>query len=237
MTLMTLYRPLLSLSTAKGNAAKVRGLEVAFRAARRITNIFGDLYTKDLLFFLPDTAIAAVEAAAVMNLLYSTSHVVSIRDTSLQQFYLCWRVLLQLGDNYVLADTSIMMINAAAKKVKAKPALKTARPAHCSQSEDEMSLVDLHSSNLGFAVPFVDVVGDPKENDESYSWDQNKHIPDAIGMIDVKVLNHAFGDGGENADYSLDVDLFEQSAYWEALDDAVLGLEVVSSPSGSSEGS
>ncbi|KAL6248608.1 hypothetical protein RBB50_004863 [Rhinocladiella similis] len=120
MTLMTIYRPLANPLGRRQTNAELTALsaQMVCQSARSITEIFSDLYAEDLVQFLPETAIAALEPAAVTHLLYSMSQDAMVREISFQKFYLCWRILLEFAKSYQLADTTISMLNTAAHRLK-----------------------------------------------------------------------------------------------------------------------
>ncbi|KEF53606.1 uncharacterized protein A1O9_10581 [Exophiala aquamarina CBS 119918] len=222
MTMMTLYRPLLSLSVHKTEEKRIRNMAIkmVFQAAQSITGSFGGLYTNDLLLYLPETATAAIEPAIVTHLLYSTSDAARIRNHSFQGFYLCWNMLLQLGQIYFLADTTAMMINAAAQKLKAHSTIKRALPT---QSTDLTELVDaLCTPNaLSFtsriAVPFVGVVGEQRKDEIPVQW-----VHDPCTQIEVirpaHELEFGMAVGDTRIGGSSDADFFEQLVCWDMGD-------------------
>ncbi|KAJ9634453.1 hypothetical protein H2204_006278 [Knufia peltigerae] len=120
MTLMTIYRPLANPSGRGQTNADLTAssAKMVCQSARSVTEIFSDLYAEDLVQFLPETAIAALEPTAVTHLLYSMSQDDMVREISFQKFYLCWRILLEFAKSYQLADTTISMLNTAAYRMK-----------------------------------------------------------------------------------------------------------------------
>jgi hypothetical protein len=219
MTLMTLYRPLLSLSVQKEREKQIRrsAIKVVFQAAQSITRSYGVLYTNDLLLYLPETATAAIEPAIVTHLLYSTSDVAHIQNHSFQGFYLCWNMLRQLRDIYCLADTTAMMINAAAQRLKTHPTLEGNGSAHPSHLVDELGSFSPPTSKSRIAVPFVGVVGDQRENSLPMEWEQ-KFVPQTEFMDPVQSLDFGMADGETSIGDLSDADLFEQLVCWESGD-------------------
>lgn len=220
MTLMTLYRPLVNLPSTSTNDVKLRTLSMKMvsRAARSITDIFGGLYADNLITRLPDTAIAALEPAVATHLLYSMSEAAHIRETSIQKFYLCWRILLQFGKTYFLAEATMTMLNAAAQRLKTLPDLKSSKPAACSLLVDEVCSTNDSKSTAHVAVPFVGVVGNQKEENphEATSWialDGAHEQFEAAGRA-VDNDDHVFDLGANGA---LDTSSFDQLVCWDDL--------------------
>ncbi len=120
MTLMTMYRPLLTPSQRRQIDTKMSNTaaRLVMQATRSSTDVFGGLYAQNLIQFLPDTAIAVLEPAVVTHLVYSMSEDPDVREISFQKFYLCWRILLEFRKSYHIADTTIAMLNAAAQRLK-----------------------------------------------------------------------------------------------------------------------
>ncbi|OCT45449.1 C6 transcription factor [Cladophialophora carrionii] len=166
MTLMTLYRPLLNLqSTVPSEATLCReSMKIVSQAAASITDIFKDLYADNLISRLPDTAIAVLEPAVATHLLCSMSVTPTVRDSSFQKFYLCWRILLQFKQTYHLADMTMSMLDAAAKRLKSPSDLKALKKAAFSQLMDELASADEEAARTYMAVPFLGVVGEQKTN-------------------------------------------------------------------------
>ena len=221
MALMTLYRPLLSVTTRteSENKARRKAMRIVFQAARSITETYGVLYAKDMLSYLPDTAIAALEPAMVTHLLYSMSNINRIRDMSCQRFYLCWRILLQLGDIHCIANTTITMINAAAQRLKKRSDSKPTVPE--SAQLDELGLLTHHEPRSKIAVPFIGVVADQRESEIGYSWEHSLNLQRdhrQVGRID-RVEHIEAGDIDSNT--SLDAALFEQLVCLEAIEDSI----------------
>ncbi|KIX08825.1 uncharacterized protein Z518_03482 [Rhinocladiella mackenziei CBS 650.93] len=222
MTLMTLYRPLIPPSSTGKTDAKLQSLSVkmVFQAAKSITDIFSDLYADKLIAFLPETAIAVLEPAVVTHLLYSMSDVAKLRETSFQKFYLCWRILLQFGESYYLADTTISMLNAAAQRLKAHPDLRRSKPADCSSLIDEVCSNDSQGPKPAIAVPFIGVVGDQKRGDvgtvsaiATPDTDRDLFRPQ-MGSINGGQSNHDL-----EANCAMDGSPFEQLVSWDAFEE------------------
>lgn len=218
MTLMTLYRPLLSLSVQIEKEKQIRrtAIKIVFQAAQSITGSYGALYTNDLLSYLPETATAAIEPAIVTHLLYSTSDVAQVQNHSYQGFYVCWNMLRQLGDIYCLADTTAMMINAAAQRLKTHPTVERKGSTHSSHLVDEL-LFSPPTSKSRFAVPFVGVVGDQRQSSLPVDWEQ-RFVPQTEFMDPVQSLDFGMADGDTTIGKLSDADLFEQLVCWETGD-------------------
>lgn len=225
MTLMTLYRPLLSLTVHGTEEKRIRrtAIKMVFQAAKSITGSFGGLYTNDLLLYLPETATAAIEPAIVTYLLYSTSDVARIRNHSFQGFNLCWNTLLQLGDIYSLADTTAMMINAAARKLKTHSTSKrkflAAPSADMTELVDELCSSSPPTSTSKIAVPFIGVVGDQRKGEIPVQWGQDAFDQtEIIGPGSAHELDLGTTDSYTSIGGSSDADLFEQLVCWDTGD-------------------
>ncbi|OAP62539.1 hypothetical protein AYL99_01766 [Fonsecaea erecta] len=222
MTLMTLYRPLLNLSCSSANETKLKilSMKMLSQAAKSITSIFTSLYADHLISWLPDTAIAILEPAVATHLLYSMSEVDAVRDTSFQKFYLCWRILQQLGEVYYLAETTMSMLNAAAQRLKSLPDLKMVTSATCSQLLDAICPPDQDKTTTSEIVPFVGVVGDQKKHrsDLAADWGDLKKT-----WEERRNQTQVFATYGHNFDLELscasDVNTFDQLIYWDAADE------------------
>ncbi|KIW86561.1 hypothetical protein Z517_01959 [Fonsecaea pedrosoi CBS 271.37] len=223
MTLMTLYRPLLNLSCSNANETKLRclSMKMVSQASKSITGIFTKLYADHLIPWLPDTAIAILEPAVATHLLYSMSELEQVRQISFQRFYLCWRILQQLGEVYYLAETTMSMLNAAAHRLKSLPDLRGLKSVACSQ------LIDVISPSGGgddtathIAVPFIGVVGDQKkdQSDVAVDWsdppDTREQRRDNKQVSDT--CDHNFD---LEANCALDSINFDQLVYWDAVEE------------------
>lgn len=216
MTLMTLYRPLLSLSSHKEKEKHIRrtAVKVVFQAAQGITANFSTLYTENLLSFLPETATAALEPAIVTHLLYSTSEVPQVRHHSFQRFYLCWSMLLQLGETYSLADTTVSMINAASQRLKTPTGGRRKSAAKSTFSANQLSSPINFGSLSNIAVPLVNVVGNQRKADLSEGWEQGSFgQTDFMDPLESLDLGNTLGNTGMGG-FS-DAELFEQLVCWD----------------------
>jgi hypothetical protein len=225
MTLMTLYRPLLNLqSTAPNEATLCRtSMKMVSQAASSITDIFRDLYADNLITRLPDTAIAVLEPAVATHLLYSMSPTPTVRESSFQKFYLCWRILLQFKQTYHLADMTMSMLDAAAKRLKSPPDVKALKKAAFSQLMDEFASADAEAARSYKAVPFVGVVGEQKtdRSDVVHDWTRPDRQQEESNCPE---------EGGKefepscavDADSVLDPSPFDQLMCWDDLEGDLL---------------
>jgi hypothetical protein len=224
MTLMTLYRPLLVLPSPSPADAKVRtvSMKIVSQSARSITDIFGRLYADNLIECLPDTAIAAMEPAAVTHLLYSMSEVPKDRETSFQKFYICWRMLLRMGQSSYLADTTISMLNAAAQRLKCHPEPSPTKPAACSGLCEATHSTGDKTSESRVAVPFVGVVGNQKNDSTLWTDDDS----DMAGLTEGNP-NESSDEKFPEDDHILDTNpvweasTFDQLISWDSLEDGL----------------
>ncbi|KIW64803.1 hypothetical protein PV04_09712 [Phialophora macrospora] len=225
MTLMTLYRPLLNLqSTARNEATLCRtSMKMVSQAASSITDIFRNLYADNLITRLPDTAIAVLEPAVATHLLYSMSPTPTVRESSIQKFYLCWRVLLQFKQTYHLADMAMSMLDAAAKRLKSPPDVKTLKKAALSQLMDEFASADEEAARSYMAVPFARVVGEQKagRSDVGHDWTRlGRHQEDSSLPEEVsKGYDPSFG---VDAGSALEPSPFDQLLCWDDLEGELL---------------
>lgn len=226
MTLMTLYRPLLTLPLSGTNGPELRttSIKMVFQSTMAITNIFSSLYASHMIDFLPDTAIAVLEPAVVTHLLYSMSEVPKVRATSFQKFYLCWRILLQFGKSYYLADTTISMLNAATQRLKTH--MDSTAPKLTVYSQLIQNLCarrSHHASRSPFAVPFVEVVGDIKGNTVASTPDEDTSVNSsdgAPGLCDVFDSSEDYS--LPETDLGLDTGIFDQLVCWDSVEDGMV---------------
>lgn len=215
MTLMSLYRPLLMVTHARSHGSQIRDISrrMVLRSATRTTEIFGGLYAKKLIDFLPDTAIAALEPAAVTHLLSSMSDDFKVRETSSQKFYLCWQILLRLEKSYALAEMTTSMLNVAAQRLKAsRNHSYFASPAEPTENTEK---IDVDRSDL---VKFND--GVPSIEDTS-----DIEVGVSFTNLGSPVLDGLLQFGEESADLPLIEDRlgfsdcdFERLICWESVE-------------------
>jgi len=220
MTLMTLYRPLLTLPSAGTNDIKLRNTStrVVFQSTKAITDLFTRLYAAHSIDFLPDTAIAILEPAVVTHLLHSTSEMPKVRETSYQKFYLCWRVLLDFRKSYYLADTAIAMLNAAAQRLKAT----TPEPAAYSDLIKKLGVTRSHVSTAEISVPFVQVVGNFKRDRSALTPDEDAPISYADHATrPISAFEATENRPGSEAELGLDTSVFDQLLCWDSLEDDI----------------
>ncbi|OQU99915.1 Fungal specific transcription factor domain-containing protein [Cladophialophora immunda] len=222
MTLMTLYRPLLNLSSSNAKETKLRilSMKMVSQAAKSITSIFTNLYADHLISWLPDTAIAVLEPAVATHLLYSMSELDVVRQTSFQKFYLCWRILQQLGEVYYLAETTMSMLNAAAQRLKSLPDLKVVKSAACSQLIDAICPPSDDNATSHVAVPFVGVVGEQKRDrsDVAMGWDEPEKIREEPRQ-QTQVLDTYDHNFDLEANCALDPNAFDQLVCWDVVEE------------------
>ncbi|KAJ9604181.1 hypothetical protein H2200_011015 [Cladophialophora chaetospira] len=225
MTLMTLYRPLMNLHSSGPVETKLRheAQKMVFQAAVSVTDIFRGLYTDGLITRLPDTAIAALEPAVATHLLYSMSETATMRETSFQRFYLCWRILLQFKQTYHVAETTMSMLDAAARRLKSPTDLKALKAAAYSQLMEEFTTADDEAARSYMTVPFVGVVGDQikDRSDAAGDWTRLGKLQERASMP---------GQGAE--DFALDLRMeytpglesntFEQLMCWDDIEEEPL---------------
>jgi hypothetical protein len=225
MTLMTLYRPLLSSPLTEAAESKTRqeAVKMVSQAATSITRIFTSLYTDNLISRLPGTAIAALEPAIATHLLNSTSEAPNVRDASFQKFFLCWRILLQFKKTYNLANTTMKMLEAAAKRLKSTPDLKALKGVAFSQLMNEYAALDEEVTKSYMAVPFTGVVGDQKtdRSDLTYNWaESTKSELRGSGSGVLQISEKSMSPAPEALADGLPVmDTFDQLLFWDEIAD------------------
>jgi hypothetical protein len=85
-------------------------------AATEITEIARDLYTSDLVRYLPTTGVTVLLPAVIIHLLDIKSADPIVRNTSLRRFYQCMQVLQRLREMYASADFAFSFLEAAIRK-------------------------------------------------------------------------------------------------------------------------
>ncbi|EXJ56188.1 hypothetical protein A1O7_09119 [Cladophialophora yegresii CBS 114405] len=228
MTLMTLYRPLLNLGSTVPNEPTLcrESVRVVSQAAASITDIFKNLYADSSITRLPDTAIAVLEPAAATHLHYSMSATPTVRESSIQKFYLCWRILLQFRQTYPLADMTMSMLDAAAKRLKSPPDLRALKRATFSQLMGELASADEEAARSYMAVPsvpFVGVVGEQKadHSDVVHDWTRLRSLQEEPSFP---------GESGTDPDHSFGIDTesvfdqtpFDQLVCWDDVEAELL---------------
>ncbi len=225
MTLMTLYRPLLNIPSTGPTEMKLRqeAMEMVSQAATSVTGIFRGLYADNLIARLPDTAIAALEPAVATHLLYSMSETAAVRETSFQKFYLCWRILLQFKQTYYVAETTMSMLDAAAKRLKSPPDLTALKAAAYSQLMDEFASADEEAARSYMAVPFVGVVGDQKtdRSDIAREWTASGTVQDGFGIPGHVAAGFDIEVGGAT-NLEVEPTTFDQLMCWDDLEEELL---------------
>ena len=97
-------------------------LEVSRRnvrwAASEITNISQNLYTLDLVKYLPTTGVTVLLPAIIIHLLDIKAPREETRRASLRGFCQCMQVMSKLRDNYAAADYSTAFLEAAIRKAE-----------------------------------------------------------------------------------------------------------------------
>lgn len=217
MTLMTLYRPVLNLHPTGPAESELRNvsMKMVLQATKSITDIFADLYADDLISLMPDTAIAVLEPAVTTHLLRSMSDSSTVRETSFQRFYLCWRILLQFKETYHLAETTMSMLDAAAKRLKSVPDLRALKATGFSRLMEEHSSVDGDVTARPYmAVPFVGVVGDQKTDGQSDTTDDWTQLEALSGMTKRK-SNEGERPSAVGTEVPVDPGTFEQLVHWD----------------------
>ncbi|KIW21613.1 hypothetical protein PV08_02193 [Exophiala spinifera] len=185
MTLMTIYRPLTNPSSRGQTSAELTAssARIVCQAAKSITDIFRNLYAEDLVQVLPETAIAALEPTAVTHLLYSMSQDAMVREISFQNFYLCWRILLEFAKTYRLADTTIAMLNAAAHRLK-EDAKQPMMEAAGSPMPVSINVLDSSASDTSPAMAEVGSGMEDSGQQQPHEWDHTSGvmtpIPDLV---------------------------------------------------------
>lgn len=167
-TSSALHRPHVLPSTSSPNVesalqevsrAKVR------KAAVEITEIAQDLYMRDLIRYLPTTAVTVILPAVIIHLLDIKCNNPSVRTASLHRFRQCMQILQRLREIYCSADFATSFLEAAIRKadihVAAMPPLTpesqlaaatTVRPQSVHKTTHPESISGFHNS--GSSAPF-----------------------------------------------------------------------------------
>ena len=222
MTLMTLYRPTLNLPTTGSHESTLRreSIKVLSEAAKSVTDIFKNLYCDNLISRLPDTAIAALEPAVTTHLINSMSENRTVRETGFQKFYLCWRILLQFKQTYHIAETTMSMLDAAAKRLKSLPDVKALKAAAFSQLMDGFAIADEEAVKSYMAVPLVGIVDDRMTGQSDVS--ARRALPEQQGEVieTLALLSDSYID---SVDVGIDVGVeqsnFDQLMCWDDFEE------------------
>lgn len=85
-------------------------------AASAITDIFRDLYSRDLIRYLPNTGVTILLPAIIVHLLDIKSPDSATRQLSVRRFQFCMQALQKLRDMYASADFAFSFLDAAIRK-------------------------------------------------------------------------------------------------------------------------
>lgn len=85
-------------------------------AASAITDVFRDLYSRDLIRFLPNTGVTILLPAIIVHLLDIKSPDSATRQLSVRRFQFCMQALQKLRDMYASADFAFSFLDAAIRK-------------------------------------------------------------------------------------------------------------------------
>jgi len=87
-------------------------------AANKITDMYKDLYDRDLVRYLPNTGVTCLLPAAVVHLLGIKSEDPDTRQASMHKFEFCIQVLQRLREIYNSANYAIAFLSAAIRRTK-----------------------------------------------------------------------------------------------------------------------
>jgi hypothetical protein len=110
-------------------------------AATEITEIARDLYTSDLVRYLPTTGVTVLLPAVIIHLLDIKSADPVVRNTSLRRFYQCMQVLQRLREMYASADFAFSFLEAAIRKANIEMPPDTPTAAVPKSSSKKTSLL------------------------------------------------------------------------------------------------
>ena len=118
-------------------------------AASAITDIFKDLYSRDLIRYLPNTGVTILLPAIIVHLLDIKSPDSATRQLSVRRFQLCMQALQKLRDMYASADFAFSFLDAAIRKADV--------PVHESQASTaqhgrSMSMCNPSKHERGFST-------------------------------------------------------------------------------------
>lgn len=85
-------------------------------ASGAITDIFRDLYNRDLIRYLPNTGVTILLPAIIVHLLDIKSPDSATRQLSIRRFQFCMQALQKLRDVYASADFAFSFLDAAIRK-------------------------------------------------------------------------------------------------------------------------
>lgn len=85
-------------------------------ASGAITDIFRDLYNRDLIRYLPNTGVTMLLPAIIVHLLDIKSPDSATRQLSVRRFQFCMQALQKLRDMYASADFAFSFLDAAIRK-------------------------------------------------------------------------------------------------------------------------
>lgn len=85
-------------------------------AASAITDIFRDLYSRDVIRYLPNTGVTILLPAIIVHLLDIKSPDSATRQLSIRRFQFCMQALQKLRDMYASADFAFSFLDTAIRK-------------------------------------------------------------------------------------------------------------------------
>nr|KAK5448417.1 hypothetical protein LTR18_001505 [Exophiala xenobiotica] len=85
-------------------------------AANDITDMYRNLFTHDLIRFLPNTGVTCLLPAIIIHLLDIKSPDAEIRQASIRKFQVCMQALQRLREMYASADFAFSFLDAAVRK-------------------------------------------------------------------------------------------------------------------------
>jgi hypothetical protein len=130
---------------------------------------------------------------------------------------------LQFKKTYNLANTTMKMLEAAAKRLKSTPDLKALKGVAFSQLMNEYAALDEEVTKSYMAVPFTGVVGDQKtdRSDLTYNWaESTKSELRGSGSGVLQISEKSMSPAPEALADGLPVmDTFDQLLFWDEIAD------------------
>ncbi|RVX66678.1 hypothetical protein B0A52_09491 [Exophiala mesophila] len=98
-------------------------------AANDITDMYKDLYSHDLIRYLPNTGVTCLLPAIIIHLLDIKSSDSNTRQSSIRKFQFCMQALQRLREMYASADFAFSFLDAAVRKTNGQAATFSIEPA------------------------------------------------------------------------------------------------------------
>ena len=97
-------------------------------AANDITEMYKDLYSHDMIRYLPNTGVSIILPALIIHMLDLKSEDASIRQASARKFQFCMQALQRLREMYASADFAFSILDASVRRANVQ--ISSCTPAH-----------------------------------------------------------------------------------------------------------